>query len=247
MRPAARGSVAARPRRLGAGLGRARACDGVGHPVFFFQRERPCLLGIEGLEALLDFPTAVGEARRELAGAAQLEPLALVSAVDSASNRLCRIADAAELCRSVFGSTRNVHPDEKFVASANEVNLDSTMYEGMRRAESRQEFGSLPLEAQRVLTHMRTSMEHEGTQLPPAEKAECLELLDREQSLSPTFGIVQRHERQRRVASDDEGGAWVPAAGAQAALGGEVARLPRRSSPADELFIPAEHAAAEST
>ncbi|CAE8609929.1 unnamed protein product, partial [Polarella glacialis] len=145
---------------------------------FFKPKPRGALLGIEGLETPRDFPrlaaAAVQGARQELLGVEKRPALELVSALDNASNSLCRIADAAELCR-------NVHPSQDFVASASdavqavagymgEVNLDAEVYQGMRRAEESSDFANIPLEARTVLHHMRVSMEHEGIHLPESEK-----------------------------------------------------------------------------
>jgi len=110
-----------------------------------------------------------------------------------------------------------------------EVNLDGSIYEGMRRAEASEEFGPLPLETRAVLHHMRVSMEHEGIHLPDAEKAQCLQLLEREQELS--FGIVQHQERARRTFAGADGsveGLWLPLEGVTDALGQQVGNLPRR-------------------
>lgn len=168
-------------------------------------------------------------------------PLELVTALDDASNALCRIADAAELCR-------NVHPDQKFVTQADdavnlvasymgEVNLDAEMYEGMRRAERSSEFGDMPLEDRTVLRHMRVSMEHEGIHLDADEKAECLQLLEKEQTLS--FGIVQRQEQLRR-GDPSSSSTWVPVESVQDALGSQVSRLERRRGTVDEVRIPSD-------
>mmetsp|Transcript_139217 Transcript_139217/g.388481 ORF Transcript_139217/g.388481 Transcript_139217/m.388481 type:complete len:742 (-) Transcript_139217:177-2402(-) len=221
-----------------------------GRRTLFFQRTRPRLFDIEGLETPRDFPRladeAIKEACRELDGVGQKGPEQIVAALDNASNGLCRIADAAELCR-------NVHPDARFVEAANqavqaisaymgEVNLDAGIYEGMRRAEASRDFASLPLEARAVLHHMRVSMEHEGIHLPDAEKAECLQLLEREQELS--FGIVQRQEQLRQTvlsqAGGDASGVWMPLDSVAEALGHQATHLPRRRGAAKEevLVVP---------
>jgi len=210
----------------------AKGCRG-----FFFRRQAPQLFNISGLETPQDFPRlaseAIADARRELDGVAQQGPAEIVAALDTASNGLCRIADAAELCR-------NVHPDEKFVASANEavqaisaymgeVNLDASIYKGMCRAEASKEFGTMPLEARTVLQHMRVSMEHEGIHLPDEEKVECLEMLEREQILA--FEIIQRQERIGRGGrghSRQPQGTWLPAGTVQEAVGTSAASLERR-------------------
>ena len=150
-----------------------------GHRGFFFQRKpQGRLFDIEGLSEPKDFPRlaadAVSAAKQGLAAAPSLPPAQLVQALDSASNGLCRIADAAELCR-------NVHPDQEFVAKASdavqeiaaymgEVNLDSAVYDGMLRAEEGPEFQAMDLEGRTVLHHMRVAMEHEGIHLPREEK-----------------------------------------------------------------------------
>jgi len=220
---------------------------------FFLRRPRPQLFDIEGLESPKDFPRlaaiAVEEAKRELHDVHLKPPGELVAALDSASNRLCRIADAAELCR-------NVHPNQTFVAQANEavqeiaaymgdVNLDRSVYEGMRDAEGGEDFERLPFEAKAVLHHMRVSMEREGVHLPDAEKAACLELLDKEQHLS--FEIVQRQEQLRRsMHGGEDSGAWVPKSSVEGALGQAVGHLQKRASKCgDEVFIPADSACAE--
>lgn len=214
---------------------------------FFFGRKvAPRLFGIEGLEGPKDFPrlaaAALSEARQELSGVAERPPLELVTALDNASNGLCRIADAAELCR-------NVHPDKRFVDAASEavggiagymgeVNLDSSIHAGMLRAEAMPEFRNMDFETSTVLRHMRESMEHEGVHLPEAEKAECLQLLAQEQELS--FDIVQRQAAGRGGAEEDVG-AWVPADGVRELLGDAgLRRLQKRKlgGSAEEVRVP---------
>lgn len=214
---------------------------------FWSRQPRPQLLGIEGLEGPKDFPRlareAVDEAKRKLAGASEKSAEELVTALDDASNVLCRIADAAELIR-------NVHPDQKYVAQASEavqevaaymgdVNLDRGMYDGLHAAEHGPTFGSLSAEAQSVLQHMRVSMAHEGVHLPDAEKEICLQLLEHEQHLS--FEIVQQQERLRRSEGTDGSGAWVPRGHVAEALGGALKQLPSRKDGVDEeIFIPSD-------
>jgi len=228
------------PRRLSS---RAAARGGCRRG-FFFGRAKARLLDIEGLERPQDFPQlaqqAIRTARQELDAVKRSNPLGLVTALDNASNELCRIADAAELCRSV-------HPDQKFVASANdavqaiasfmgEVNLDAGVYRAMQDAESSDAFRDMPLEARVVLEHMRKSMEHEGIHLPDAEKATCLQLLECEQQLS--FDIVQRQERLRSTgAVDANSGAWLPGASVRDALGQEARGLPTRGAAAGEEIL----------
>eukprot|EP00931_Biecheleriopsis_adriatica_P038210 TRINITY_DN21910_c0_g2_i1.p1 TRINITY_DN21910_c0_g2~~TRINITY_DN21910_c0_g2_i1.p1 ORF type:complete len:729 (-),score=183.05 TRINITY_DN21910_c0_g2_i1:78-2234(-) len=215
---------------------------------FFFQRKaKGQLLGIEGLESAHDFPllasAAVKDAERELQGVQERSALEMVSALDGVSNSLCRIADAAEL-------VRNVHPDQEFVAQSSEavqeiagymseVNLDASLYQGMKRAEESAEAREMMLEAQIVLHHMRVSMEHEGIHLPEAEKKECMQLLDTEQQLS--FDIVQRQEQLRRPPSSAAAveGAWVPLATVSSALGTNASQLPRRGAgSSEEVLLP---------
>ena len=137
-----------------------------------------------------------------------------VTLLDDVSNRLCHIADAAEL-------VRNVHPDEAYVAHASsavqeiagymsEVNLDASVYQCMKdaEAEASRDSEGLSLEARTVLHHMRVSMEHEGIHLAQAEKQACIEMLDAEQQLA--FDIVQRQEQARQRISSGTDGAWIP-------------------------------------
>jgi len=218
-----------------------------GQRSFFFRRSEGELLGIEGLESARDFPRlakeAVQDARQELLGIEGRPALELVSALDGVSNKLCRIADAAELIR-------NVHPAEDYVGNASdavqevagymgEVNLDASLYEGMKRAEGSEGFREISLEARTVLHHMRVSMEHEGIHLPAAEKAECLQLLEKEQQLS--FDIIQRQEQLRRPSPSPEG-AWVDLATVVPTLGAEAVKsLPRRGAgAAEEICLPAD-------
>jgi len=214
---------------------------------FFFRRGQPRkLFGIEGLDSPKDFPQlaadAVRSAQQGLDGAAQQRPGELVAALDTASNDLCRIADAAELCR-------NVHPDQQFVSAANEavgliagymgeVNFDVDMYNGMVRGESSEECKDLPLETRTVLRHMRVSMEHEGIHLPEVEKEQCLQLQEREQTLS--FEIIQQQEQKRGDFS--AGQLWLPTDAIKDALAGQTNILSKRTNASgkEECLIPAD-------
>lgn len=214
---------------------------------FWTSRPKPQLLGIEGLESPRDFPRlaveAVKVAKSELASPNEKSAEQLVTSLDNASNVLCRIADAAEL-------VRNVHPDEKFVAQANEavqevaafmgdVNLDRQMYDCLHAAERGEGFSSLGTEARAVLNHMRVSMEHEGVHLPDGEKTAVLQLLEHEQQLS--FEIVQQQERLRRGEGADGSGAWVSRDSVNSVLGRAVADLPKRNAGGgEEVLIPSD-------
>jgi len=230
--------VAHAPAAFSGSLGSRRA--------FWFSRSSSKLLGIEGLAKPHDFPRlaedAVKEARRELDGVAGRGPLELVHSLDTASNSLCRVADAAELIR-------NVHPDQAWVASATEavqaiagymgeVNLDLEMYNGMCRAEASDEFPTLPLEERMVLKHMRVSMEHEGIHLEAAEKANCLQLLEHEQELS--FSIVQRGEFLRR-GDAASGSVWIATESVREALGDRIKSLPTRRVEQEEVLVPSDN------
>eukprot|EP00927_Polykrikos_kofoidii_P053801 TRINITY_DN48355_c0_g1_i1.p1 TRINITY_DN48355_c0_g1~~TRINITY_DN48355_c0_g1_i1.p1 ORF type:complete len:753 (+),score=138.21 TRINITY_DN48355_c0_g1_i1:89-2260(+) len=215
----------------------------------FFWKRAPSqrLLDIDGLEAPHDFPRlaadAIAAARNDLRGVEEKGPEELVTTIDNASNGLCRIADAAELCR-------NVHPNQEFVAAASEavgsiaaymgeVNFDVGIYEAMQRGEASADFEELPVELRKVLQHMRVSMEHEGIHLPEAEKAECLTLLEREQTLS--FEIVQEQEQLRQAGTQDVDGYWLPVEKVQAAFGGAVGSLKKRQiGSVSEVHVPSD-------
>ena len=177
---------------------------------------------------------AVRDSRERLTGLNSTSPSKLVSLVDGVSNKLCKIADAAEL-------VRNVHPKESYVYNASsavqeiagfmsEVNLDMGVYEPMKKAEASLEYQEMSLEARTVLHHMRVSMEHEGIHLPAAEKEECIQLLDSEQQLS--FEILNRQEQLRHQASEE--GAWV-SLDSLGDLKYQTQNLPQRG---DEVLIP---------
>lgn len=206
---------------------------------FFFSKvsnKRGPLFNIEGLNSAQDFPRladmAIKEAKEELSAAPRLRPAALVHAVDNASNALCRIADAAELCR-------NVHPDENFVECANravnavatfmgEANLDVELYNCMLCAERSDAFADLTIEEQKTLRHMRMAMEGEGIHLAVEEKARLLQLMEREQQLS--FAIVQQQEFVCRAAISEDNGVWLPSMQLREAFGADLARLPCRGA-----------------
>eukprot|EP00971_Amphidinium_carterae_P199392 3957193-Amphidinium_carterae.1 len=212
---------------------------------FFSQKPRGCLLGIDGLSTPADFPRLAEEAvetsRQHINGISEKRPGGVVSDLDAVSNDLCRIADAAELCR-------NVHPSEEYVTSASEAvtlvqnfmseaNLDSALYESMLKAEGSDELTKSSPEARAVLRHMRVSMEMEGIHLPPTEKATCLNLLEREQDIA--FAIIQRQEKLRQGQEGE--GIWLPLKG--------LAEMPmlqqhasrewrRHGSSSDEVCLP---------
>eukprot|EP00929_Paragymnodinium_shiwhaense_P091425 TRINITY_DN51396_c0_g4_i1.p1 TRINITY_DN51396_c0_g4~~TRINITY_DN51396_c0_g4_i1.p1 ORF type:complete len:750 (+),score=172.90 TRINITY_DN51396_c0_g4_i1:153-2402(+) len=215
---------------------------------FFSQKADGKLFDIDGLARPGDFPRlahdAVVAAKKDLKDVHEKGPAEIVTALDQASNHLCRIADAAELCR-------NVHPDQAYVEAANdavaeiagymgEVNLDATLYQGMVTGEKSAEFQQMSPEYKVVLSHMRQAVEHEGIHLPEAEKVDCLRLQEHEQQLS--FGIVQQSEQRRSRSPDQLDGIWLPSEKLQAALGGQLARLPSRksSSNVDEVRVPAD-------
>lgn len=220
---------------------------------FWFKRPQGSFLGIDGLSTPADFPRlaadAVVSSKAKLTGVASMNASEVVAALDGASNELCKIADAAELCR-------NVHPDSKYVEKATEavdevatymgdVNLDTGLYEGMRRSEGTECFTHLSDEGKTVLRHMRVSMEHEGIHLPDDAKAACLSMLDRERELA--FAIPQRQEHLRNSIDDNaESGVWVPAQSAHEALGHGSSRLKKRSGKTgNEVFVPADSVFAE--
>ena len=217
-------------------------------------RSQGPLLGIQGLDSAEAFPVlaadAVSQSRKQLAGLESCRPLEAVSLLDDVSNGLCQIADAAELIR-------NVHPDEVYSTHASsaiqeiagymsEVNLDTSVYNCMKDAESSGDAESMPLEAHTILHHMRESMEHEGVHLAQAEKQSCLEMLDAEQQLA--FDIVQRQEHVRQQVSAETEGAWLPASSLdtlnlhrwrlkrRAAPGGEEVHIPRDTFLADRVL-----------
>jgi len=186
---------------------------------FFSFKKKPQVgfVGIEGLHKAADFPPlaekALQRSRDHLQGVQDKTATEVVESLDSVSNDLCQIADAAELCR-------NLHPAQEYVASASdavnliqsfmsEVNLDSGLYQQMLKSEERDDFDSLSLEVRAVLQHMRVSMEMEGIHLQAEEKKQCLALLEKEQELS--FDIVQRQEHLRRGQQGSE--VWVPVSG----------------------------------
>ena len=147
-------------------------------------------------------------------------------------------------------------PEEAYVSQASsavqeiagymsEVNLDTSVYNYMRDAETSED-GSMSPEARKVLHHMRVSMEHEGIHLENAEKQACMQMLDNEQRLA--FDIVERQERARNSISPDTEGAWLPVSSLgdfnlsqwrlkrRSGRGGEEVHVPRDTFLADSVL-----------
>jgi mitochondrial intermediate peptidase len=160
-----------------------------------------------------------------------------VRTLDGVSNTLCRVADAAELCR-------NVHKDSTWVDAAtqavqeiagfmNDVNVDTKFYERLKVTE--ESFSDASEEEKKIIHAMRVAMETEGVHLSPVIKKELIELQERDINLS--FEIVQKKQQSQK-------GVWIkinPTEHEQ--LNFLFSQLPKRNL-GKEVFIPADHPAA---
>ena len=158
------------------------------------------LFGIEGLVSGSDFPRIakirVAESRKvmkEWRLTKTENPAKDIETLDSVSNTLCGIADAAEFIR-------NVHSDPKWIQGAteaveavggfmNEANVDSGLFD---RAQSVLELGKkegIDKEYMHVITAMVDAMKNEGVGLDPLSKEKLVSL--QEQDMIKSFEITK--------------------------------------------------------
>eukprot|EP00916_Digyalum_oweni_P027234 GHVL01044642.1.p1 GENE.GHVL01044642.1~~GHVL01044642.1.p1 ORF type:complete len:643 (+),score=72.57 GHVL01044642.1:31-1929(+) len=166
--------------------------------------------GVGGLKKPSDFPRLAMESVRacveDLDAAKDLNAKSSVHMLDGISNRLCVIADAAELCR-------HVHPDQEWVAAANNaveivaelmnrVNVDEALYQTLSVAKNIRR-DELSDEEILVLNNMIEAMEFSGVHLPTEQRMEVQKLSDIEGQLS--YKVLTENEGEV-----DDGAVWVP-------------------------------------
>ena len=208
------------------------------------------LLGLCGLHNPGDFEklakAATWRSENSLArfkSCPSLPPEEVVELLDNVSNDLCRVADAAELVRSVHG-------DEKWVQGAvgavveisrfmSEANVEGGYYDGLLRAErscehwiKNSECSPREHETFRVLHAMRVAMENEGVNLKTSEKNRLLTLLEEDGKLS--FEIVGG-------GGGSERGSWIRVDNEILGKYGNLFSLLKKRNLGREVFVPVGH------
>ncbi|KAL8429986.1 hypothetical protein ACSSS7_006219 [Eimeria intestinalis] len=173
---------------------------GVHTPEQLLQLSRRCLRDSEFL--------LKAEEAREGGGGSGQEAKRTVQLLDTLSNALCKVADAAELIRNVHVSAEWRQAGAQVVQDVQQfmsvTNFSDSIYKRLKACEpicegsgpkdssvAKTEDEGLTLEEARVLVCMREAMEQQGLHLSPEQKAEHLLLLAKEQEAANACIVAQ--------------------------------------------------------